>query len=229
MRPPSARHLFSLLPPALLLLLKATRWLWKVWAVSSGRWPKEKCKGAELFLKARKQGGRAPDPGPQVLAPEEWSTALEATEAARPREEPKPGWLLGSTRLGFCERRCPALQFLEHHFLERSSSRSVSRWRPLWPTCAGWPPEPGWASISFQGSPASATRHLRNLVLLGLTSLLSWSPDFHRSYRLSWVHPLNHSETFYASHGTKWKHERFLCRRGRGGGRAECLAVKKKP
>ena len=48
----------------------------------------EKCKGAELFLKARKQwGGRALVQDRQVRAPEEWSTALEATEAATAPEK----------------------------------------------------------------------------------------------------------------------------------------------
>lgn len=106
----------------------------------------EKCKGAELFLEARKQwGGRALIQDQQVLAPEEWSTALEATEAATaPEKSPNQAlsriytsWVL-RTQMPSSPSSWSTTSW------RRSSSRSVSRWASTWPTCAGWPP-PGRA------------------------------------------------------------------------------------
>lgn len=90
----------------------------------------EKCKGAELFLKARKQwGGRALIQDRQVLAPEKWSTALEATEAATaPEKSPNQAlsriytsWVL-RTQMPSSPSSWSTTSW------RRSSSRSVSRW-----------------------------------------------------------------------------------------------------
>lgn len=90
----------------------------------------EKCKGAELFLKARKQcGGRALVQDRQVRAPEEWSTALEATEAATAPEK-GPNQALSRIYTSWVLRtQTPSSpSSWSTTSWRRSSSRSSSRW-----------------------------------------------------------------------------------------------------
>ncbi|XP_032474779.1 ferritin light chain-like [Phocoena sinus] len=79
----------------------------------------EKHEGSQLLLKMQQQwGSRAPVQDGQKLSPDEWSTIVEAVEAAMALEKSLHQAFLDLHALGSASADAQLCKFLESHFLE---------------------------------------------------------------------------------------------------------------
>ena len=142
----------------------------------------EKCKGAELFLKARKQwGGRAPvgpaGDGPGGVEHRPGSHGGPRGPEKSPNQAPSP-----SARPGFCGRRRPALR-VPGAPLPGGGARQEARQdgRPLDQAVQAGRPQARLGEYLFQRLSCHETRCLQNLVALAGPLCLPQSRDLCQS------------------------------------------------
>nr|XP_033705672.1 ferritin light chain-like [Tursiops truncatus]XP_059858178.1 ferritin light chain-like [Delphinus delphis] len=124
----------------------------------------EKREGSQLLWKMQQQwGSRAPAQDGQKLSPDEWSTIVEAVEAAMALEKSLNQAFLDLHALGSASADAQLCEFLESHFLEverkilKKMGDHLTNLRKLAGPQAGPLAEQG---IPSKGSSASATRSL---------------------------------------------------------------------